>query len=103
MVCNKCHCNHKCFKNGKQRKMCPKKGQVRRIKGQGSVTDKIKSMAIAYAKKRVRQYAVKKGWIKNKPKNNRNLSSNTRGASKTFRKAGSDVGSINRNVRKRRK
>jgi len=73
MTCNKCRCNHKKFKNGKLRKTCPKKPRGNRVaivrrhqKGKGAITDTIKKMAIAYAKKKGKEYLVSKGVIKPK-------------------------------------
>lgn len=71
MTCGKCRCKHKKFKNGKLRKMCPKKQRTvarRRQKGKGKIKDTIKNMAIAYAKKKGREYLVSKGLIKEPPK-----------------------------------
>ena len=82
MTCSKCNRVHPKFKNGKRKKTCPttgrtkgrtkgrkkgrKKGQVvkRKQGGKGAITDTLKKMAIAYAKKKGTEYLKRKGLIK---------------------------------------
>jgi len=79
MVCCKCHRVHPRFKNGKFKKTCPtrkgkktrvkKRGKMakarpRRQKGKGKLTDELKRMAVSYAKKKGKEYLVKKGLLK---------------------------------------
>jgi len=77
MTCSKCNRVHPRFKNGKLKKTCPtRKGKKTRVKrrgkmvrkgrqkGRGKLTDELKRMAVSYAKKKGKEYLVKKGLLK---------------------------------------
>jgi len=64
------------------------------------MTDAMKRMAIAYVKKKGMEYAVNKGWIKDKPSSGRKFGNAAKGAYKGFSKGSSDATRAKTNIRR---
>lgn len=79
MACKKCGCVHQRFKNGRMKKMCPKKGE-------GMVADLLKKALTAY-------------FLGNTQTPRTNISSDAHGAAKGMANAVNDIMTIYNNLK----